>query len=94
MKYIIIDWMSNVCFGSHDLDLTDFEDSMEILDKEVEKQMIEDGIEPYTFEGDEVENFGDYRGEYSIEEYRKDIDHLMWNGQRYVFKPDYYKAIA
>lgn len=85
--------MYNVCFNSNNLELTDFDEAMEVLDREIEQQVRDDGLEPFTYEGDEQEEFGDYRGEYSIEEYREGIDRLMWNGQRYVFKPDYYKGL-
>ncbi len=94
MKCIIVDWMYNVCFDSDNLDLKDFDHAMEILDHEIEKQMRDDGLEPYTHEGDETEDFGDYRGEYSIEEYDESIDRIMWTGTRYVLKKDYYKVCA
>jgi hypothetical protein len=93
MIYIITDWMNNVCFDSENINLSDFDEAMEVLDREIEIQMRDDGIEPYTNEGDESDQFGDYRGEYSIEEYDENIDRLFWTGQRYVLKKDYYKAV-
>lgn len=92
MIYLITDWMNNVCFDSDNLNLTDFDEAMEVLDRHIEIQMREDGIEPYAHEGDESDQFGDYRGEYSIEEYDESIDRLMWSGTRYVLKKDYYKG--
>lgn len=36
------------------------------------------------------DDYEDERGEYFITEYNEKIDRIMWIGNRYVFKPDYY----
>ena len=81
MKFIVIDWMYNVCFESQDVELPSFEDGW---------QFLEDKLS--TIYGEDYEEL-DIQ-DYYVEEYREGIDRLMWNGQRYVFKPDYYKATA
>lgn len=81
MIYIITDWMNNVCFDSHDLEFPTFEDGWQFLEEKI--------IEVYgeNYENEELE-------EYFVQEYREGIDRLMWNGQRYVLKTNYYEAIA
>lgn len=94
MQYIITDWISNVCFDSNDKEFTDIDDASEYLNQCIFEyhqdcthgDCVCDKCDP------EGMNFDEWRGEYSIEEYREGIDRLMWNGQRYVFKPDYYKV--
>jgi hypothetical protein len=82
MKFIIIDWMYNVCFYSDTKTLKTFDQAVNELDYSL-----------MSIHGEEC-NLEEEAQEYSIEEYREGIDRLMWNGQRYVFKPDYYKVSA
>jgi hypothetical protein len=90
MQYIITDWMSNVCFDSHDHEFNDFHDACEYLDRMVEQELQSDGVNP--LQATEKE-YNDYRGEYSIEEYNEETDRLMWTGTRYTLRKDYYKVI-
>ena len=103
MIYLITDWMNHVCFNSDSEDFKSFDDASEYLDRMVEQELINDGLNPYGNNVDCPENFTrtasdedfeEYRGEYSIEEYDESIDRIMWTGTRYVLKKDYYKAIA
>ncbi len=104
MKYIIVDWMYNICIDSYNLAYDHIDDASEYLDRMVEQELAEDGLYPYGYPDDELEegftahatdeDFEEYWGEYSIEEYNESTDRIMWTGTRYVLKKDYYKAIA
>ncbi len=94
MKFIIVDWMNNVCFDSQDENFQTIEDADEFLDRRIEEHLEHDGLKAYQEHGDISDDFEEYRGEYSIEEYREGIDRLLWNGQRYVLKQDYCRVIA
>lgn len=81
MTYIITDWMNNVCFDSDSNPFETFEDGWNFIYHKMH--------EIHGFDFDEIE-----LEEYFVEQYREGIDRLMWNGQRYVFKKDYYKVCA
>ena len=100
MKFLITDWISNVCFDTENMDLPDFDTASEYLDRMVEHELSQDGLNPYGefadckegYTADATdEDFEEYRGEYTIEEYREFIDRIMWTGTRYVLKQNYYK---
>lgn len=94
MKYIIIDWMSNVCFDSDNLDLTDFDEASEILDEclladspNLESCENEECI--CASMGHECDTLESIREDYIIEEYDPQCDRIMWTGTRHVLKKDY-----
>lgn len=79
MKFIIIDWMSNVCFDSDNQDFKDFDEASDELDNRLK--------DIYGFGCDlEAE-----RQEYIIEEYNESNDRIMWTGNRNTLRKDYYK---
>lgn len=99
MTYLIIDWMYRVCFDSDSEGFEDFDSACEFLDRRIEEELDQDGLNPYG-NGVDVpagyirnatdEDYSEYIGEYEIVEYHEGIDRLMWDGMRYVFKPNYY----
>lgn len=95
MKYIIIDWLSNVCFGSDLKDLKTFEDADEWLD---EALRLEYGHSCFDEEcicesmGHECDSLEKLREDYSIEEYDEILDRIMCVGVRYVLKKNYFKV--
>lgn len=96
MKYIIIDWMSYICFGSDLKDFQDMDEASEWLDYclrleyahtcENEACMCESmGVDGYSLEK--------LREDYYIVEYDESLDRIMLTGMRYVLKKDYYKGV-
>lgn len=83
MKYIIIDWMYNVCFDSDLKDMQSFEDADEWLDEALRLEC-----------GNNDADLEELREDYHIEEFNPELDRIMCVGMRYVLKKDYYKAIA
>lgn len=97
MKFIIIDWMSNVCFGSDMKDFQTMEEASEWLDYGLRLEYghscenQECMCESMGYDCDSLEEL---RQDYYIEEYNEELDRIMCVGMRYVLKKDYYKAIA
>ncbi|HSH66703.1 MAG TPA: hypothetical protein VLB84_13140 [Bacteroidia bacterium] len=98
MKYLIIDWMNNVCFDTENENLTDFDETSEFLDEAILKESP--NLEACENKecccqalGHECDSLEVERGEYIIQEYNEETDRIMWNGQRYVLKKDYYKGV-
>ena len=99
MKYIIVDWMYNVCFDSDNLELKDVDEASKFLDD----SLLKDSPNLESCEnqeccckalGHEYSSLEEEREEYHIEEYNPELDRIMCVGIRYVLKKDYYKAIA
>lgn len=97
MKYIIIDWMSNVCFGSEMKDFQTMEEASEWLDYGLR---LEHGHSCANEEcmcesmGNECDNLEELREDYYIEEYNEELDRIMCVGVRYVLKSNYYRATS
>lgn len=95
MKFIIIDWMSNVSFESQDKHLDDFDACREYLYNCIFDNYSDCKDEYCVCEKCDPEgmNFDQNTGEYEVIEYDESLDRLMWSGTRYVLKKDYYKGI-
>lgn len=99
MKYLIIDWMNNVCFDTENENLTDFDETSEYLDRKIEEELAMDGLNPYGENADITEgftrlatdeDFNHYRGEYEIQEFDEEKDRTMYRGNRLVLIKNYY----
>lgn len=95
MKYVITDWMSNICFDSENLELNDFDEASQLLDESLLKQSP--NLEACENEecaceeaGHECSSLDEERQEYTIEEYDEDIDRIMWAGTRYILRKNYF----
>lgn len=92
MKYIITDWMNNICFDSDNKDFESFEDASEYLDDCLRSSCDYNECICESM-GHECDNLEELREDYSIDEYNEETDRIMWNGTRYVFKQNYYKGL-
>lgn len=97
MKYIIADWMNNVCFGSDLKDMQNFEEASEWLEEVLllESPNLElcENQECCCKElGHECDSLEAQREEYHIEEFNPELDRIMCVGITYVLKKDYFKA--
>lgn len=97
MTYLITDWMNNVCFDSDSKDFKTDIDASDYLDECITDLIAErcanGECECLACAGD-CNCFEEEREEYWIAEYREDIDRLMWVGNRYVLKSNYYEVSA
>ncbi len=102
MKFIITDWMNNICFDTENHAYKSFDEASEYLDRMIEEELAMDGLNPYGECADILEgytrnatekDFQEYRDEYFIHEYNPTTERLIWVGNRYVLKQDYYKVI-
>lgn len=92
MQYIIIDWMSNVCFESNEKEFDDFDATREYLANCIFDNYSDCEDEYCVCEkcDPEGESFDANMGEYEVIEYNEETDRLMWTGTRYVLKQNYY----
>lgn len=97
MKFIITDWMNNVCFGSDLKNLKTFEEASEWLDYGLRLEYGHscfDGDCLCESMGHECDNLADLREDYSIEEFNEELDRVMCVGVRYVLKKNYFEVRA
>ena len=80
MKFVIIDWCSNICFDSDNVELPTFEDGWQFLEDQLSTMYGED------YEDQDL-------SEYYVEEYNPELDRIMYRGNRLALHKDYYKGV-